>query len=112
MTIQREKTRGQRYAAIFGIVIAALYTILATIFMVTLYRLSIAQTAEIESLGTVASELAARVRKLENGFTAQKTDQNSVGGTNRVLEENSKRLKTKVSCFHSASFHEFSQILR
>lgn len=102
--IQHEKTRGQRHAVNFGIVIAALYTIFATIFMVTLYRLAVAQTVRIQSLETVAGELAARVRRLENSFTAQKTGFKSVGETGHVLEEKSTRLKTKVGYFESTSF--------
>ena len=96
---QREKTRVHRYAVNFGIAIAALYTIIVTILMVTLYRLAVTQTAKIQSLETVTSQLVSRVNKLENSFTAQKSDQNSVGETERVLEEKSERLKTKVSCF-------------
>ena len=101
---QREKTRVHRYAVNFGIVIAALYTIIVTILMVTLYRLAVTQTAKIQSLETVTSQLVARVHKLENSFTAQKSNQNSVGETERVLEGKSERLKTKVSCFRRCSF--------
>lgn len=100
MMNQREKTRGQRYAVIFGILTVALYIVLSTIFSVSLYRIVVSQTARIQSLETVAGELAARVNNLENGFTAQKFDGKSVGeADHRVSEEKSKRLKTKVSWF-------------
>lgn len=97
MMDQREKTRGQRYAVYVGIIVAVLYIVFVTISMVALYRLAVSQTARIQSLETVASELTARVLKLESSFTAQASDEKSVGETVRGLDENSKRLKTKVS---------------
>lgn len=93
---QREKTRGHRCAANFGIAIAVLYIVLTTICMVSLYRIVISQTARIQSLETVAGTLAARVYKLESSFTAQKSHGRSAGETEGVLEEKSKQLKTKV----------------
>ncbi|CAH3195754.1 unnamed protein product [Porites evermanni] len=94
---QREKTRGHRCAANFGIAIAVLYIVLTTICMVSLYRIVISQTARIQSLETVAGTLAARVYKLEGSFTAQKSHGRSAGETEGVLEEKSKQLKTKLA---------------
>ena len=92
---QREKTRGHRCAANFGIAIAVLYIVLTTSCMVSLYRIVISQTARVQSLETVAGTLAARVYKLESSFTAQKSHGKSAGETEGVLEK-SKQLKTKV----------------
>lgn len=100
---QRGKTCVRRTFTNFAILTAALYIIIVTILVVNLHRLVVAQFARIQTLETVADKLAARVDKLENSFTAQKTDEKSVGETDRVLEEKSTRLKNKVSCFDGAN---------
>ncbi|XP_068685142.1 collagen alpha-1(XVII) chain-like isoform X3 [Montipora foliosa] len=90
---QQGKTRARLYAENFGIAMAALYIILTTVFMVTLYRVAVAQTAQIHSLESVTGELADRVRMLENSFTAQTSRQESVGET----EEKFKRPNDKLA---------------
>lgn len=99
---QRNKTCARRTLINFGILTAALYIIIVTFFVVNLNRLVVWQSARIQTLETVTDELAARVDKLQNSFAAQKTDEKSVGETDRVLEGKSARLKNKVSCFDAA----------
>ena len=94
---QRGKTCARRTFINFAILTAALYIIIVTFFVANLHRLVVSQFARIQTLETVAEKLAARVDKLENSFTAQKTDEKSVGETDRVLEGKSARLKNKVS---------------
>lgn len=96
---QHKKTCARRTLINFGILTAALYIIIVTFFVVNLHRLAVSQSARLQTLETVAGELAARVDKLENSFTAQTTDEKSVGETDRVMEGKSTRLKNKVSCF-------------
>ena len=94
---QRQKTYARRIFINLAIVIAVLYIITLTFFVVHQHRLAVLQSDRMQRLETVAGELAARVEKMENnGFTAQKTDRNSVGETNRVMEGKSARLKSKV----------------
>lgn len=100
---QRRKTCARRTFINFAILTAALYIIIMTFLVVNLHRLVVSQFARIQTLETVADTLAARVDKLENSFTAQKTDDKSVGETDGVLEEKSARLKNKVSCFDDAN---------
>lgn len=99
---QRGKACARRTLINFGMLTAALYIIIVTFFVVNLHRLVVSQSARIQTLESVTDELAARVDKLENSFTAQRTDQEPVGETGRVLEGKSARLKNKVSCFHDA----------
>ena len=100
---QQGKTCARRTFTNFAILTAALYIIIVTSLVVNLHRLVASQFERIQTLETVADKLAARVDKLENSFTAQKTDQKSVGETDGVLEEKSARLKKKVSCFDGAN---------
>ena len=100
---QRGKNCARRTLINFGILAAALYIIIVTVFVVNLYRLVVSQSARIQTLETVADELAVRVDKMElNGFTAQGTEKTPVGETERDLEEKSARLKNKVGCFDGA----------
>ncbi|XP_020603222.1 macrophage receptor MARCO-like isoform X3 [Orbicella faveolata] len=94
---QRRKTCARRTFTNFAILTAALYIIIVTVLVVNLHRLVVSQFARIQTLETVADKLAARVDKLENSFTAQKTDEESVGETDGVLEEKSARLKNKLA---------------
>ncbi|KAJ7392570.1 hypothetical protein OS493_010217 [Desmophyllum pertusum] len=94
---QHKKTCARRTLINFGILTAALYIIIVTFFVVNLHRLAVSQSARLQTLETVAGELAARVDKLENSFTAQTTDEKSVGETDRVMEGKSTRLKNKLA---------------
>ena len=96
---QRGKTCARRTFINFAILTAALYIIIVTFLVANLHRIVVSQFARIQTLETVADRLAARVDKLENSFTAQTTDEKSVGETDGVLEEKSARLKDKVCCF-------------
>ena len=100
---QRGKTCARRTLTNFAILTAALYIIIVTSLVINLHRLVVSQFARIQTLETVADKLAARVDKLENSFTAQKTDEKSVGESDGVLEEKSARLKNKVSFFDGAN---------
>lgn len=99
---QRGKNCARRTLINFGILTAALYIIFVTFFVVNLHRLVVSQSERIQTLETVADELAVRVDKMENGFTAQTTEKTPVGETERDLEEKSTRLKSKVGCFDGA----------
>ena len=96
---QRGKNCARRTFINFGILTAALYIIIVTFFVVNLHRLVVSQSTRIQTLETVADELAARVDKLENSITAQGTEKTPVGENERDLEEKSARLKNKVGCF-------------
>lgn len=63
--------------------------------MVTLYRLVLTQTARIQTLETVASELAARVYKLERSLTTKGSEEKYANGTNEVAQG---KAMNKVSC--------------
>ena len=96
---QRGKSCARRTFTNFAIFMAALYIVIVTFLVVNLHSVVVSQFARIQTLETVADKLAARVDKLENSFTAQTTDEKSVGETDGVLEEKSARLKDKVCCF-------------
>ena len=72
--------------------------------MVTLYGLVVIQTDRIHTLETVAGELAARVHKLENRFTAQGTDEKTTRKTDRVVQEKAMYLRNKVSFVIAKNF--------
>lgn len=87
---KRDNSRVRSNLISFVVLIAAIYVILITIFVVTLYRLTVTQSAKIQTLEAVAAELAARVDKLETSFTAQRSDETSVGDTDREGQEKTK----------------------
>lgn len=87
---QQKKSNARRVFLNIVIVLAVLYIIIVTFFVVHQHQLAVLQS-------DIVRRLEARVEKLENsGFTAQKTDRNSVGEADRVMEGKSARLKTKV----------------
>lgn len=88
---QQKKSNARRVFLNIAIVLAVLYIIIVTFFVVHQHQLAVLQS-------DIVRRLEARVEKLENsGFTAQKTDRNSVGEADRVMEGKSARLKTKLA---------------
>ena len=76
---QQKKSNARRVFLNIAIVLAVLYIIIVTFFVVHQHRLAVLQS-------DIVRRLEARVEKLENsGFTAQKTDRNSVGDRKSVV---------------------------
>ena len=95
---QRDHSRTRSNLISFVVLMAALYVILVTVFIATLYHFTVRQSARIRTLELIAGDLAARVHKLETSFTAQGPDEKPVGETNREVQETTeKRLKNKVT---------------
>ena len=77
---------------------AAIYVILVTGFIATLYHFTVKQAVKIQTLEAIADDLAARVYKLETKFTAQGTQESDQGGNDRERPERTeKRLTNKVT---------------
>ena len=74
------------------ILIIAIYFAVTIGFMLTLYRLVVIQTAQMQTLETVASNLAARIHKLEISCTKQKT----VIKSDRNVQNNTKQVSRKI----------------
>lgn len=82
----------------FVILGAAIYVILVTSFIATLYCFTVKQADKIQTLEAIVDELAARVYKLETRFTAQATQESDQGGNDRERQESTeKRLTNKVT---------------
>lgn len=95
---KRDHSRARSNLISFVVLVAAIYVILVTVFIATLYRFTVKQSARIQTLETIADDLAARVYKLETRFTAQGTQESEEGGTNQERQERTeKRLKNKVT---------------
>lgn len=95
---KRDHSRARRNLISFVVLVVAIYVILVTVFIATLYRFTVKQSARIQTLETIADDLAARVYKLETRFTAQGTQESEEGGTNQERQERTeKRLKNKVT---------------
>ena len=68
------------------ILMTAIYVILVSVFMVTLYCLVLTQTTRIQTLEAKTIELSARVYKLEISLTdIKKSEAKSVSETDRVV---------------------------
>lgn len=73
-----------------AILIVAIYFAVTIGFMLTLYRLVVIQTAQMQTLETVASDFAARIHKLETSFTKQKT----VRKSDRIVQNNAMQVSS------------------
>lgn len=97
---KRGHSRARSNLISFVVLIAAIYVILVTVFIATLYHFTVSQSARIQTLESIAGDLAARVHKLEKSLTAQENqenDENPVGETNQDAKETTeKRLRNKV----------------
>ena len=82
----------------WAILTAVIFVILVTAFMFTVDRLVAMQTARIQTLETVASDLGARLRKLEASFKEQRSDEETVIKTDRNVQTNTKNSRNKVGC--------------
>ena len=98
---KHDKPTAYRTVMFFGIVVVTMYVICVTVFMVILCRLTVEQSIRIQALETVTGELTARVDILQNKFTAQPTNKNSVGGAAELLKENTFPFIDKVSIFNA-----------
>ena len=82
----------------FVVLAAAIYVILVTVFIATLYRFTVKQSDRIQTLETIVDDLAVRVYELETRFTAQGTQENDGGGTDQERQESTeKRQRNKVA---------------
>ena len=68
---KRVHSRARNNLISFGVLVAAIYVILNTAFIATLYRFTVKQAARIQTLEAIADELAARVYEVETRFKAQ-----------------------------------------
>lgn len=88
---QHKKSNARRIFVNIVIVLALLYIITVTFFVVHQHQLAVLQS-------DIVRRLEARVEKLENnGFAAQKKERDSVGEADRVMEGKSARLKAKLA---------------
>ena len=98
---KRDHSRARSNLISFVVLVAAIYVILVTVFIATLYRFTVKQSARIQTLEAIADDLAARVYKLETRFTAQGTEENDEGGTDQkrqdTEERTEKRARNKVT---------------
>ena len=95
---KRDHSRARSNLISFVVLVAAIYVILVTAFIATLYRFTAKQSARIQTLEAIADDLATRVYELETRFTAQETEENEEGGSDRKQEETTeKRLRNKVT---------------
>ena len=82
----------------FVILAAAIYVILVTVFIATLYRFTVKQSARIQTLETIVDDLTARVYELETRFTARGTQESDRGGTDQERQERTeKHQRNKVT---------------
>lgn len=95
----------------FAILTAAIYVTLVTLLMMTLYRVVVMQTARIQTLETVASELAERVYRLEKSFKAQGFDEKTVSKTDRALQENAMIREIRIILALSLETFKTTQLL-
>lgn len=96
---RKEKPRARCCNLIsLAILMAAIFVVLVTAFMFTVNRSVVMQTARIQTLETVVSDLAARLRKLEASFTAQRSDEETASKTDRNVQTNTKNSRNKVGC--------------
>ncbi|XP_074633805.1 uncharacterized protein LOC141892428 isoform X1 [Acropora palmata] len=76
----------------FAILTSLIYCILVTVFMLTLYRVVVIQTAKIQTLQAATSNLEARVRKLETSLSAERSEESETskknGATNSMNQRN------------------------
>lgn len=79
----------------FAILTSLIYCILVTVFMLTLYRVVMMQTAKIQTLQAATSNLEARVRKLETSLSAEKSEESETSKKNGAT--NSMNPRNKVS---------------
>jgi len=84
---KRDHSPARNNLILFVVLAAAIYVILVTVFIATLYRFTVKQSAKIQTLEAIADDLAARVYKLETRFTAQATEENDEGGTDHEHQE-------------------------
>ena len=95
---KRDPSRARSTLITFVVLAAVICVILFTVCIATLYRFTVKQSARIQTLEAIADDLAARVYKLETRFTAQRTEENAAGGTDRERQETTeKRLRNKVT---------------
>lgn len=95
---KRDHSRARSNLILFVVLAAVIYVILVTVFIATLYRFTVKQSAKIQTLEAIADDLAARVYKLETRFTAQATEENDEGGTDQKHQEAIEmRRRNKVS---------------
>lgn len=79
----------------FAILTSLIYCILVTVFMLTLYRVVVIQTAKIQTLQAATSNLEARVRKLETSLSAERSEESETSKKNGAT--NSMNPRNKVS---------------
>lgn len=75
-----------------AILTVAIYFAVTIGFMLTLYRLVVIQTAQMQTFETVVSDFAARIHKLETSFTKQKT----VRKSDRNVQNNAMQVSGKI----------------
>ena len=95
---KRVHSRARSNFISFVVLLAAIYVILVTGFIATLYRFTVMQADKIQTLEAIADDLAARVYKLESRFKAQGTQESYQGGSDGERQERTeKRLTNKVT---------------
>ena len=95
---KRVHSRARNNLISFGVLVAAIYVILNTAFIATLYRFTVKQAARIQTLEAIADELAARVYELETRFKAQVAEDSDQGGNDQERQERTeKRLTNRVT---------------
>ncbi|XP_029184741.2 collagen alpha-1(X) chain-like isoform X2 [Acropora millepora] len=81
----------------FAILTSLIYCILVTVFMLTLYRVVVIQTAKIQTLQAVTSNLEARVRKLETSLSAERSEESETSKKNGATNSMNPRNKVPSS---------------
>ena len=95
---KRVDSRARSTFISFVVLGAAIYVILVTCFIATLYRFTVMQVNKIQTLEAIADDLAARVYKLETRLTAQGTQESDQGGNDRGRQERTEKpLTNKVT---------------
>ena len=95
---KRDHSRARSNLISFAVLAAAIYVILVTVLIATLYHFTVKQSDRIRTLEAIADDLAARVYKLETRFTAQGTVESYEGGADQERQERTeKRLRNKVT---------------
>ena len=78
----------------FVVLVAAIYVILNTAFIATLYHFTVKQAARIQTLEAIADELTERLYELETRFKAQATQESDQGGNDQERQERTEKRPT------------------
>ncbi|KAL9963484.1 hypothetical protein ACROYT_G026995 [Oculina patagonica] len=111
---KRGHSRARSNLISFVVLIAAIYVILVTVFIATLYHFTVWQSARIQTLESIADDLAARVYKLETRLTAQENQENDekpVGEMNQDVKETTEKRpgnkQTRLNSFQTRDKRQF-----